>query len=187
MNLSTQPLWLVIVSLGVTGSVIGAVVAAVASRLNDRSRRHFELQRWRADCYLGPKLEALRKLHQALVRSHYEINMRAKARMPQTLHEYRDMVERPEMEFFAALTIAEIYLDSETSKIMHAVLGSVRQMSTSVWLRLPEVFEGHGKNQDADVREPDWQLFGRSFEAAHAKLGALLHPSELMKWIENER
>jgi hypothetical protein len=150
MNAS-QPLWLLIVSLGVTGSIVGAVVAGVASRLNDRSRRRFELQRWRAEFYLRPKLEALRNLHVALVRSHYEINMRAKSRMPQNVQEYRDVVERPEMDFFAALTVAEISLDSETSTLMHSVLGSVRQMSTSVWLRLPEVFESHGEHQDADV------------------------------------
>lgn len=184
MITGSQPLWLVIVSLGVTGSIVGALVAAIASGLNDRSRRRFELQRWRAEFYLRPKLEALRNLHAALVRSHYEINMRAESRMPQNLQEYRELVERAEMEFFAGLTIAEIYLDDETSEVMRVVLGSVRQMSTSIWLRLPEVLESRGKHQDADVRQPDWRLFGSSFDAAHAKLRALLHPDELMKWVE---
>lgn len=62
-----------------------------------------------------------------MVRSHYELDLRAKARTPKTDQEYRDFVEHPETEFFEALTIAEIYLDSETSKVMHEVLGAVRQ------------------------------------------------------------
>jgi hypothetical protein len=184
MSLSPQPLWLVIVSLGVTGSIVGGVIAAVAAVFNDRSRRRFELQRWRAEFYLRPKLDALKNLHVAMVRSHYEINLRAKARMPQTEQEYRDLVERQEMEFFGAFTIAQIYLDSETRKLMDAVLGSVRQMSTSIWLRVPEVFERQGKHEAADRSEPDWRLFSSSFDAAQAQLGRILHPDELMRWIE---
>jgi hypothetical protein len=183
---SPQPLWLVLVSLGITGSIAGAAIAATAGWLNDRSRKRFELRRWRAEFYLRPKLEALRNLHAALVRSHYEINMRAKSRMPQTLEDYRDVVEGQALEFFAVLTIAEIYLDRETSDLLHDVLGSVRQMSTSIYLRVPEIFESHGKNEGADLREPDWKLFSGSFDAAHARLGAILHPHQLMKWIENE-
>jgi len=75
------------VSLGNYRLGVGAVVAAVASRFNDRSRRHFEVQRWRAEFYLRPKLDAMRNLHAALVRSHYEINLRAKSRMPQNIQE----------------------------------------------------------------------------------------------------
>jgi hypothetical protein len=184
MNLAAQPLWLIILSLGLTGSIVGAVVAAVASALNDRSRRRFELQKWRAEFYLRPKLEALRNLHAAMVRSHYEINMRTEARKPQTVQEYREQVERPEMDFFGALTIAEIYLEGDTSKVMHAVLGTVRQMTTSIWLRLPEISEGPGKHADLALREPDWQPFTQSFDAAQARLSQLLHPDELMKWVE---
>jgi hypothetical protein len=184
MSLAAQPLWLVILSLGLTGSIVGAFVAAVASALNDRSRRRFELQKWKAEFYLRPKLEALRSLHAAMVHSHYEINMRAKARIPQTIQEYREQVERPEMEFFGALNVAEIYLDSDMSKAMHVVLGTLRQITTSIWLRLPEIFEGRGKHEDVALREPDWQPFCKSFDAAHAILTHLLHPSELMKWVE---
>ena len=155
MNVSSQPLWLVILSLSLTGSIIGTVVAAAASTLSDRSRRRFELQKWRAEFYLRPKLEALRNLHAAMVRSHYEIYIRAKARMPETLQEYREQVERYEMDFLGALNVAEIYIDSDTSEPLHAVLGSMRQMTTSIWLRLPEVFETHGRHQDVALREPD--------------------------------
>jgi hypothetical protein len=184
MNMAAQPFWLVILGLGITGSIVGAITAAIASALNDRSRRRFELRKWRAEFYLRPKLEALRNLHAAMVHSHYEINMRAKARMPQTIQEYREEVERPEMEFFGALNVAEIYLDSDMSKVMHAVLGTLRQMTTSIWLRLPEIFESHGKHADVAVREPEWQPFTQSFDAAHARLSHLLHPDELMKWVE---
>jgi hypothetical protein len=183
MGLSSQPLWLVILSLGITGSIVGAVVAAIASALNDHFRRRFELRKWRADFYLRPKLEALKNLHVAMVRCHYEINMRAKARMPQNIQEFREQVERREMEFFDALTTAEIYLDSEMSKVTHNVLGAVRQITGSIWLRLPENTE-QGKYSDAAIREPDWRLFTSSFDAAHANLGAVLNPNELMKWIE---
>jgi len=99
--------------------------------------------------------------------------------------EYREEVERQETDFSAALTIAEIYLDKKTSDLMHAVLGSVRQMSTSVWLRTPDVFESYGKHQAADVREPDWRLFTTTFDAAHGRMGDLLHPKELMTWIDD--
>ena len=36
------------------------------------------------------------------------------------------------MEFFGALNVAEIYLDSDMSKVMHAVLGTLRKMTTSI-------------------------------------------------------
>lgn len=184
MTVSSQPLWLVILGLGITGSVVGAVIAAVASWMNDRSRRRFEKRRWRAEFYLRPKLESLRTLHAAMVRTHYELNIRAKARMPQNIVEFREQVETRETEFLHALTSAEIYLDQELSKDLRAVLGAVRQMTTSIWLRIPEVFDNHGKHQDAALREPDWRLFTTTFDKAHAKLGGLLNPDELMKWIE---
>jgi hypothetical protein len=50
-------------------------------------------------------------------------------------------------------TTVEIYFDIETAEIMRAVLGSVRQMSTSIWLRVPEIFENHGKHQNTAFRE----------------------------------
>src|ERR1039457_1397205 len=114
MNMAAQPFWLVILGLGITGSIVGAITSAIASALNDRSRRRFELRKWRAEFYLRPKLEALRNLHAALVHSHYEINMRAKARMPQDITEFEEKVRHWETEFFYALTTAEIYLDEET-------------------------------------------------------------------------
>jgi hypothetical protein len=89
------------------------------------------------------------------------------------------------MEFLTALTLAEIYLDSETSDAMHVVLGAVRQMVSSIFLRLPEVLATE-KYRPSESREPDWQSFHSSFDAAHARLKALLHPDELMTWIENE-
>lgn len=184
MNFGSQPLWLILLSLGVTGSIVGAIIAATASVLNDRSRRRFELQKWRAEFYLRPKLEALRNLHLAMVRSHFEINLRAKARMPKNLEEYQEQVVRYEMDFFEALTLAGVYMDSSTDEALHKVLGSVRQMSTSIWLRLPEIFESRGKHEDSAIREPDWQLFTTSFDAAKAQLRPLLHPSKLLQAIE---
>lgn len=184
MGIVSQPIWFVVLSLGITSSIVGTIIAAVATRLNDRSRRRFELQKWRAEFYLRPKLEALRNLHAAMVHCHYQINMCADTRMPQTIQEYREQVERAEMEFFGALNVAAIYLDNDMSKLMHAVLGTVRQMTTSIWLRLPEVFEGRGKHSDVALREPEWQPFTQSFDAAHAGLSRLLHPDEVMKWAE---
>lgn len=181
-----QPLWQLILGLGLTGSIVGAVVAAVASALNDRTRKRFELQKWRADFYLRPKLEALRDLHAAMVRCHYEF-VRAE---PQTetlkLQEYQEQVERPERDFFATLNVAEIYIDPESMGIMRVVLGAVRQMRKSIWLRLPEVVEQRGHAADTALREPEWQSFSRSFDAAQARLKHILHPTELMKWIEND-
>jgi len=104
--------------------------------------------------------------------------------MPRNLQEYQEQVKHPEMEFFEALNIAEIYLDSETSKSMHGVLGSFRQMGTSIWLRLPEISDSQGRHMDSDLREPDWPLFTSSFDAAQVKLRELLHPDELMKWAD---
>jgi hypothetical protein len=180
VNPSNQPLWLFILSFSVTGSII----AAVASGLNDHFRRRFELQKWRAEFYLRPKLDAIRNLHTTMVRSHYEINRRAKASMPENLKEYGEQVQRYEVEFFEALTQAEIYLDAETSKALHDVLGSVRQMSSSIWLRLPEVFETGVKYQDPKLREPEWQAFHDSFDRAHKKLKILLHPDEVLKSVK---
>ena len=181
MHLTTEPLWQFILGLGLTGSI----VAAVASMLNDRFRRRFELQKWRAEFYVEPKLKALRTLHAAMVNSHYEINMRAKALMPQTAEEYRENVERPAKRFFKALTMAEIYLDDDTQKAMRTVLGNLRQMTTSISLRLPDILAG--RHEDAAIREPDWQPFSRSFDDAHNRLRRLLHPGELIKWVEHER
>jgi hypothetical protein len=60
---------------------------------------------------------------------------------------------------------------------MREVLGSLRQMCTSIWLRLPDVLEIRGKYADPEMREPDWQLFTDSFNVAHAKLQLLLNPN----------
>jgi hypothetical protein len=109
--------------------------------------------------------------------------MRAKAVMPRNVDEWDRYIKTPKEEFFRALTLAEIYLDKETSDTMHEVLGAVRQMSSSIWLRLPENSE-MVKNADAATREPEWQPFVRSFEKAHARLQALLHPAEVLKAIE---
>src|ERR1700722_10339590 len=85
--------WQQILGLGLTGTLI----AACTGGFNDPSRRSFELQRRRAEFYLLPKLEALRNLHAALGRSHFEINRRGKGRMPQNDQEFRDLLERQEM------------------------------------------------------------------------------------------
>jgi hypothetical protein len=110
--------------------------------------------------------------------------MRAKAIMPRNADEWDRYIKTSEEEFFKTLTRAEIYLDKETSDIMHEVLGAVRQMSTSIWLRLPENYEEMGKHADAAIREPEWQPFTRSFDKAHARLQTLLHPAELLKAIK---
>jgi hypothetical protein len=174
-----QPVWLVILSLGISGSI----VAAVATVLNDFFKRRFELRKWRAEFFVTPKLEALRALHAAMVQSHYQINRRARAVMPRNIDEWDRYIKTSEDRFFEALTLAEIYLDNETSDIMHEVLGAVRQMSTSIWLRLPEN-EENGKYADTSIREPEWPPFTRSFDKAHARLQAVLHPSELLRAIE---
>jgi hypothetical protein len=142
-----------------------------------------ELRKWRAEFFVTPKLEALRALHAAMVQSHYQINMRAETVMPRNVDEWDRYIKTPKEEFFRALMLAEIYLDKETSDTMHEVLGAVRQMSSSIWLRLPENSE-MVKNADAATRAPEWQPFVRSFEKAHARLQALLHPAEVLKAIE---
>jgi hypothetical protein len=174
-----QPVWLVILGLGISGSI----VAAVATVLNDFFKRRFELRKWRAEFFVTPKLEALRALHAAMVQSHYQINMRARAVMPRNIDEWDRYIKTSEDGFFEALTLAEIYLDKETSDIMHEVLGAVRQMSTSIWLRLPEN-EENGKYADTSTREPEWPPFTQSFDKALARLQGLLHPSELLRAIE---
>jgi hypothetical protein len=121
------------------------------------------------------KISALQELWQALTKGHYEINRRAKAVMPQTEEEYRTQVEVHEFRFLDAMTMAEIYLDKDTLDRMRAVLGSLRQMCTSIWLRLPAVLEAKGKYADPEIREPDWKLFTQSFEAAKATLKGLLN------------
>jgi len=122
MNLLPQPLFTVL-SLGVTAALVGALIAAMSNWLGDRSRRKFEIQRWRAQFYLQPKLEAIRALHAAMVTGHNELNTRAKALVPRTVEEHQRFVQRPVDDFLSALTLAEIYLDEETSKLMHEVLG----------------------------------------------------------------
>lgn len=115
------------------------------------------------------RISALQKLHEALVKGHYELNRRAKARMPKTEQEFRTLVEVYEFNFLEAFTLAAIYLDHETDAAMRNVLGSFRQMSTSIWLRLPAVFQTQGQYADAAFREPDWRLFTSSFDCAMAK------------------
>jgi hypothetical protein len=122
------------------------------------------------------KISALQELRQALTKGHYEINRRARAVRPLTEEEYRTQVEVHEFNFLDAMTMAKIYLDKDTLDLMGAVLGSLRQMCTSIWLRLPTVFEAHGRYADPEIREPDWKLFTESFESAEAALKALLNP-----------
>src|ERR1035438_3241646 len=87
-----QPVWLVILGLGISGSI----VAAVATVLNDYFRRRFELRKWRAEFFVTPKLEALRALHAAMVQSHYQINMRARAVMPRNIDEWDRYIKTSE-------------------------------------------------------------------------------------------
>ena len=123
------------------------------------------------------KISALHELRQALTKGHYEINRRARAVMPQTEEEYRAQVEVHEFRFLDAMTMAEIYLEKDTLDLMRAVLGSMRQMCTSIWLRMPAVFEANGKYADPEIREPDWKLFTKSFDAAKAALKVFLNPT----------
>lgn len=123
------------------------------------------------------KIAALHNLYEVLVKGHYAINRRAKAALPQTENEYRTEVEVHEFKFLDAMTLAKIYLDPETYAAMREVLGSLRQMCTSIWLRLPDVFEIRGKYAEPELREPDWQLFTDSFNVAQAKLQILLNPT----------
>ena len=122
------------------------------------------------------RISALQRLHEALVKGHYELNRRAKAPMPKTEQEFRTLVEVHEFNFLEAFTMADIYLNEETKKAMTEVLGSFRQMCTSIWLRLPAVFQTQGQYADAALREPDWRLFTSSFDGALAKLKELLNP-----------
>jgi len=85
-------------------------------------------------------------------------------------------VEVHEFNFLEAFSLAAIYLDNETDAAMRNVLGSFRQMCTSIWLRLPSVFESHGQHADAAIREPDWQLFTTSVDGAIVKIKTLLSP-----------
>jgi hypothetical protein len=131
---------------------------------------------------IGPKLyelkiSALHELLQALTKGHYEINRRAKPVGPLTDEEYRLQVEVHEFRFLDAMTMAEIYLDKHTLDLMRSVLGSLRQMCTSIWLRLPAIYEAHGKYADPEILQPDWKLFTNSFEAAKAALKELLNPT----------
>jgi hypothetical protein len=123
------------------------------------------------------KISALHELRQALTRGHNEINRRAMAEMPRTEEEFRTQVEIHVFNFLDAMTMAEIYLDKDTLDLMRAVLGSLRQMRTSIGLRLPAVFEANGRYADPEIREPDWKLFIESFEAAKAALATLLNPT----------
>ena len=122
------------------------------------------------------RISALQRLHEALVKGHYELNRRAKAHMPKTEQEFRTLVEVHEFNFLEAFTMADIYLHEETKKAMAEVLGSFRQMCTSIWLRLPEVYSTRGQYADAALREPDWGLFTCSFDGALAELKKFLNP-----------
>jgi hypothetical protein len=123
------------------------------------------------------RISTLHELHRALTKGHYEINRRAKAAMPRTEEEYRTQVEIHEFNFLDAMTLAKIYLDPGTYDLMCRVLGSFRQMCTSIWLRLPAVLEGRGQYADPESREPDWKLFVETFEAAESALASLLNPT----------
>jgi len=124
----------------------------------------------------GLQISTLQRLHEALVKGHYELNRGAKAPMPKTEQEFRTRVEVHEFNFLEAFTLAVIYLDPETDAAMRNVLGSFRQMCTSIWLRMPAVFQTQGQYADAALREPDWRLFTSSFDGAMAKLKELLDP-----------
>jgi len=76
----------------------------------------------------------LHELYKALTKGHYQINRRAMAVMPRTEEEFRTQVEIHQFNFLDAMTMAEIYLDKDTFDLMRAVLGSLRQMRTSIWL-----------------------------------------------------
>jgi hypothetical protein len=176
MNSAAQPLWQVILSLGLVSSLVGALL----SWLQDRFRRRAELKKWRAEFYIRPKLEALRTMHAATVKAHYGINMRAGAvGGPRTQAEYQSEVKSLEMDFFNAFTLAQIYLDQSQVNAMREFLGCVRQMSNSIWTRLPEAEAARVTKE-----QPEFQPFHASYDTAQALLTTLLHPVELLKELE---
>ena len=160
-------------------AVIGATIGAAAAGVNGWFQRRFEKRKWYADLLMKPRLEALRNLHRHLVESHYAINL---AR-PQTRDEHKQQVQIPVNEFFNALAIADVYLDEETRKVMRAVLGSLRQISSSIRLRLPqeELPQGVVPGSHTTDQSPDWELFTDSFDAAHKRIGEILNPQAILK------
>jgi hypothetical protein len=175
--------WTILLS----SAVVGTVVATGAAVINAYLTRRFEHKKWYAQFFLTPKLDALRALHAALIKSHYEINLRAVADRPITLRDFKEQAEAPKDKFFQALALAEIYMDEESSKEMHAVLGALRQMTMSIWLRLPQselpagiVIASYGD----ELINPDWKLFTDTFNVAEKRLGALLNPREFLRPLE---
>ncbi len=165
-------------------AVLGATIGAAAAGINGWFQRRFERHKWHSDLFVRPQLEALRNLHRRLVESHYAINMRVSAARPRTLTDYERWVEDPKNDFFNALVVADLYLDDETKKLMQAVLGSLRQVSLSIWLRLPqdEFPKGPVVQSDSDdARVPDWRQFVHTYEAAHKRLGEILNPKTFLK------
>jgi len=64
---------------------------------------------------------------------------------------------------------------------MRGVLGLVRQMSASIWVRLPENSKRTSNHPD---RVPDVRAFSDAFDAAQERLRELLNPEEVIKWVE---
>jgi hypothetical protein len=158
-----------------------------AERKTERARRRYDRQKWYAEFFLAPKLEAFRNLHTALVRTHFELNLRANMGRPATLADYKEQVEAKERNYFDAMTVAEIYMDDETNRIMHEVLGAIRQVGMAIWLQLPDAELPRGLARDSygpEIREVNWRQFVNTYETAIAKLRELLHPEQELKAVE---
>jgi len=173
MNPAPQSVFVVVLSLGVAGSLLAAILSWLGTRFHRRS----EVRKWRADFYIHPKLDALRKMHEATVKAHYGINMRAAATsLPASLDEYRTTVEALERDFFEAFSLAAVYLDESQAVVMSEFLGCVHQMSTSIWSRLP--------GSKRATEEPEFRAFYLSYSRAHTLLTGLLNPRQLLEDLE---
>lgn len=177
-------LWQAVVPL-LSGIGIGSLINEYLRRRLDREKQKADRQRWYAEFFIKPRLEALRNLHSTFVRCHFALNAHAGLNVPSTMtvHDFEQEVKAKEKEYFDALTLADIYLETGDRAAMYKALGAVRQVVTSIEYRLPGA--NSPKAYAEQFKAVEWQEFADTYEAALAGLRNLLNPLKALDALKD--
>jgi hypothetical protein len=142
-------------------------------------RNVLEHKRWYVDHFIGDKLQSFRKLHVALVDSHFIMNFYGND-PPRTLIEFKEKVSMKEHAYLEAMVLASIFLKDDEKEVFRKALGAFRQASMAICLSLPDDQIPVNKMSYGDeTKRLDWDLFTETYEKALGLLQQKLNPESL--------